>query len=218
MRPTVSIVTPWKDQLGFLPAYLEAVKGADEVIVVDGGCTPESKRVLMSVFGSVLHMPGEFSFSKACNKGISVASGDIVIMLNNDVRRTGNWLDLVRAQVKRGALYGPELLRVTIAAAGVSAPYISAWCLAARRDVWAGLAGFDWETFTGGYWEDNDLCFRAVMADLSLVRVDWPILHLGNGTSGLNGRQTPQTLANMAAFEKRVCEAVYPPTGEGAAA
>jgi GT2 family glycosyltransferase len=229
-RPTISIVTPWRDQIQFIPGYLQAVKGADEVHIVDGGCSPEGKRCLLAAFGSMVHFKCDpWSFSAACNAGLKRCTADIVVMLNNDVRATGPWLDYVRAQVKRDTLYGPELLTQHVPQAGMVIPFLSGWCVGARREVWEELGGFDDATYQRGYWEDNDLSFRAMAAGMNIVRADWPIEHLA-GPDGRSGNNTAVTHPdyyadvdkNRASFTRRVLSHVFgelrEPTAEGVAA
>jgi len=62
-------------------------------------------------------------------------------------------------------------------------PYIEGWAVAARREIWQVLDGLDAQHFPFGYWEDSDLCYRAIKLGYGLVQVDWGLQHLGGGTS-----------------------------------
>src|SRR5258708_10189419 len=89
-KPAISIVTPWRDHPELIPAYESAVKGA-EVVIVDTGSTPENNEALHEMvlrLGTSLFMlrqEGPFSFARACNAGLEIANGDIIIFLNNDI-------------------------------------------------------------------------------------------------------------------------------------
>jgi hypothetical protein len=43
---------------------------------------------------------------------------------------------------------------------------------------------WDAESYPGPYWEDNDVCFRALQAGVSLIQTTWPIQHKGGRTAG----------------------------------
>ncbi len=69
--------------------------------------------------------------------------------------------------------------------------------------------GGPWDTSSypaAGYWEDNDLCFRAVMAGVDLIQTKWPIVHLdgGNGTSKHKKDYYADVERNKRTFERMV--------------
>jgi len=94
--PRVSVIIPSRDAL---PLIRQALSGLFEhtdysdleVIVVDNGST--DPRVL-ALYGDVAAResrfrldiePADFNFSQAINRGVALASGDLVLLLNNDV-------------------------------------------------------------------------------------------------------------------------------------
>jgi GT2 family glycosyltransferase len=181
----ISIVTPWFQHPELRVGYEAATAGA-EVIIVE--CFDASK----------------FSYAAACNEGLAKATGDIVLMLNNDISASLGWLEYVRRDTVAGALVGPNTgLKIV---AGQPMLYVEGWCVAARRETWDALGGFDAETFTRPYWEDVDLSWRAVRAGFRLLRRPWPVTHIngGNTTSRTAPGAYDASEANRLAFERKV--------------
>jgi hypothetical protein len=175
-RRTVGIVTPWIAHPELLPAYAEAVDRADEVVVVNNGDAP------VPHFATTLHpsvVPGgaPLGFAASNNLGLERVGSDVVVFLNNDVQADPAWLDRVREDVQDGALYGPSIGTQTLN--GVPIPYVEGWCVAATRETWEKVGGWDAERFPKPYWEDVELSLRAVRRGVELRRAPWPIRHLG---------------------------------------
>jgi GT2 family glycosyltransferase len=186
---SVAIVTPWLNHPEFMGGYFGATAHADEIIIVDTGCTRDVQKSLAAYTkfkkngSSIYKYEGERGYSHWCNFGISKAKSDVIVCLNNDIAGSPDWIEDVRCCTKR-RLYGQELKQQNID--GVLTPYIAGWAIAAHRDVWKELGGWN-EAFKVGYWEDNELCFRAMMRGIQLEVRDWRLRHLDNGTS----RDTP---------------------------
>jgi hypothetical protein len=110
------------------------------------------------------------------------------------------------------ALYGPSLQQQLVA--GVALPYLEGWCVAATRATWnnllvdrgSGLKDGPWDAaaYPGPYWEDNDLCLRALEAGVGLVQTAWPIQHKGGRTAGSLARWAESFAANERTFTERV--------------
>ena len=93
--PLVSVVIPSKDQAGLLEACVRSLLerssyAALEVLVVENNSElPETAAryaALENEFSQVkvVHWPGKFNFSAIVNFGVSHASGDVLLILNND--------------------------------------------------------------------------------------------------------------------------------------
>lgn len=214
----ISIVTPWRDHPELIPAYERAVQAwavdnaADwgrqmvEVIVIDTGSTDENLVQIVAMVkrlrGSIFAWFEAFSFAAVCNHGLARARGDIVLFLNNDVVAEPGWLEQVARDVRPGALYGASQdMRVV---AGQPMIFLEGWCLAARRETWDALGGWDSATFQRPYWEDVDLSWRAIEYGLRLVVRPWTIRHLGNTTSRTVPGAYDHSEANQRALERKM--------------
>lgn len=187
MPPDISIITPWLDRPEFIEDYGRAVcADGIEVITVDNGSAKENANALESMTrrlgGKYIRNEENRWFSAANNQGLNQSTGRIVIFLNNDIAGDCSWLSKVRQDVQAGAIYGCSAHQATIE--GKTFGYLEGWCLAARREMFQRLGGWDEKAFAMPYFEDIDLCIRAAACGLKLMKVDWPVTHKKNGTSG----------------------------------
>jgi GT2 family glycosyltransferase len=154
-----------------------------EVIVVDNG----SKEYSTKVFNDkiiYLRFCENLGFSRACNMGAKVSSGDIIIFLNNDTIISNDFVtpilnvfahddagivgsklfyengDIQHAgidfEIRDGNLEGRNI-HEDMPFGEVAA--VTGACLAIKRDLFFSLNGFDEAYWVGN--EDSDLCFRA---------------------------------------------------------
>jgi hypothetical protein len=180
------------------------------VIVIDSGSQAAAQTTLHDMvtrLGGKHHLlngGGLFSFADACNYGLHLATGEIVMFLNNDISSDAGWLDQVERDVRAnpGALLGPAT--DVRGLAGRAFLYIEGWCIAAERAVWDALHGWDAETFQRPYWEDVDLSWRAVQAGFRLRKRAWPVHHIGNVTSDSVPGAKDATDANRDKLEARI--------------
>jgi GT2 family glycosyltransferase len=178
----ISIVTPFLNHSELIPMFAHSTTGA-QVIIVDNGSEPEHAEKLQAfckLAGErAIYIRNETNrgFSAANNQGLAVATGEIVVFMNNDVECRPGWLDQVARDVQPGILCGPSLLIKH------GWRYLEGYCIAAHRGVWGALGGWEEHYYTGLYWEDNDLCARAVHAGFELVKTTWPVWHFNNYTS-----------------------------------
>ncbi len=121
-RGRVSIIIPTRDRADLLGACFDSlVKTVDfslhEVIVLDNDSVePETVALFDEVLakgGRVLPVPGPFNFSRIINRGATAASGEFLLLLNNDVEALQpGWLEEMlsrRAEPDVGAV-GAALL------------------------------------------------------------------------------------------------------------
>jgi GT2 family glycosyltransferase len=107
-RPTVSVVIPNRDAAKVITQCVSGLlRGTSyprlELVIVDNGSTePEVLELYRSLerdrCGVIVRFDSPFNFSAACNAGAAVASGDLLLFLNNDIEIIEpDWLDeLVR--------------------------------------------------------------------------------------------------------------------------
>lgn len=103
----VSVIIPSKDNPRVLSDCIHSVMEAStwkdfEIIVVDNGSSAENRKriermrdMLQPQYRFSYHYePMEFNFSRMCNIGVSMASGDYVLLLNDDIEITQeDWLE-----------------------------------------------------------------------------------------------------------------------------
>lgn len=206
LREKVSVVTPWMNNAHFIPEYEKAVRGFDEVVIIDNGSDQETSQQLLAMverLGGIYHRNADNAgFGAACNQGLALASGDYVLMLNNDIAAIHpDWHIGLGAALLPDAILGSSAR--TEPSTGV--PYIEGWCMVAHRDVWRALQGFDAAAFPVGYYEDVDLCFRAVLAGYGLREIPCDVQHLGAGNTSSKIPNWQQIIdKNRETFVKRV--------------
>lgn len=203
---TVSIVTPWINTPELIPEYEQSVRGA-QVIVVDNGSAPENatpiRLMVERLGGIVIRNELNAGFAAANNQGLKQATGDIVMFLNSDISADAGFLDAVRRDVGDNVLAGPSMAYQPVYALMV--PYLEGWCIAGRRGAWDRLGGWDAVNYSGPYWEDNDLCLRALSCGMNLTKTVWPIRHIGQRTIKTMGLMAGESFErNRQKFAARV--------------
>jgi len=138
-NPKISIVIPTKNQYAIVKRAVESIYAKTtyknfELILVDTGSTDSKVRSWYSRLQAahdnvtVLDWPEQpFSYSRSCNFGASKATGEFLVMLNNDTEViTPNWLELLLSDAQRdgiGAvgckLYYPDGVHIQHAGIGV---------------------------------------------------------------------------------------------------
>lgn len=118
----VSIIIPSKDNTALLYQCLRSIQEHTdydnyEIIIVDNGSREETYQELSQfcLDNQILYhyQPMEFNFSKMCNIGAGLASGEYLLFLNDDVEIASNqWLDrmLGHAALPHVGAVGAKLL------------------------------------------------------------------------------------------------------------
>ncbi|MCB9472843.1 MAG: glycosyltransferase [Candidatus Delongbacteria bacterium] len=218
----LSIVIPVYNQCELTRACLESIRrqtsGDVEIVVVDNGSTDGTRELLASQPDIlVVHHPLNLGFARACNAGVRQASGELVVLLNNDTVVQAGW-DLPLRHELADPITGIVGLRLlypdgTVQHAGVvfnneglpwhvfrglpglSAPVmrrrelsaVTGACLAMRRELYLNMHGLD-ENFVNCY-EDIDLCLRVRDAGYRIVyNPDGSVLHFEGRSEGRNER------------------------------
>src|SRR5205807_1783196 len=88
-----SIIIPTRDQASLLEKCLRSIKEKTdyelyEIIIVDNSSSESSTRELLQEVARderirVISVPGEFNYSKLCNRGAAAARGQVLLLLNN---------------------------------------------------------------------------------------------------------------------------------------
>jgi GT2 family glycosyltransferase len=196
-RPHASVVVVTLDNLAFvrmcLESVLESSAEADyELIVVDNGSSDGTASYLERLAERHAHIrlvlnPANAGFARACNQGLAVARGEVLVLLNDDTMVPRAWLGGLAAALAdpQIGLVGPvtnrigneaeievryetwgEFLELAAARAREHAGVLqeirtaTMFCLAMRRDVFARIGPLD-QRFEIGLLEDDDYSMRA---------------------------------------------------------
>lgn len=202
----ISIVTPWHNTPELIDSYRRNKDGA-QVVIVDNASDHEASaaihRMVVELGGRYVYNPVNRCFAPANNQGFELTSGEIVVFLNSDTETPPGFIEQLERDVKPGALYGPSLQTNNIE--GRQLHYIEGYCIAATRDTWRKVGLWN-DEYTGLYWEDNDLAWRALHADVKLIRTDWEVIHYSNYTSGRTEGAYNHSAENQARFRATVRE------------
>jgi N-acetylglucosaminyl-diphospho-decaprenol L-rhamnosyltransferase len=185
------------------------------VIIVDNGSTDETRARLRAEWPEVQleEIDVNRGFPEACNKGVAAGTGEIVVLLNNDVDCRPDFLERVVAPLRDPTIGSVAALMLqpggkTIDSMGLAADAILAGfprlqgltadhahdatpMLAGpagtgasyRRSAWEQIDGLD-ETIVA-YMEDFDLALRLRMAGWRSVAEPAAVgVHLGSATHG----------------------------------
>ncbi|WP_066022704.1 MULTISPECIES: glycosyltransferase [Clostridium] len=176
-----------------------------EIIVVDN-CSNDGTREWLNNQEDIILILNEenVGFPKGCNQGIEVASGDNILLLNNDVIVTHNWLDnmikCLYSSDNIGAV-GPvsnsvsyyqqintnytNLEELIDFAQGYNVSDVSKWedrlklvgfCMLIKKNVLDEIGLLD-EIFSPGNFEDDDLSLRIINAHYRLILCKDTFIH-----------------------------------------
>jgi len=180
---SIAVITPWTNHVddladGYFEAVLPELEPGDENIIVDNASAPP-------LLFATIRSEQNLGFARGSNLGLSVATADAVLFLNNDVVvEAPGWLSNVREALAPGVLVGPERRGLHASIDGRPIRYLEGWCLAGMREDILKLGGFD-ETLTEpAYYSDNLLCLEAEAAGMELRDLRVGLRHLGNRTAG----------------------------------
>lgn len=183
---TVSIVIPNWNGRNLLEKNLPFVLriGADEVIVVDDGSPDDSVTVVRKFQMTnsklqIIENKENLGFVRSVNRGVQEATGDVVILLNTDVKPKSGLIEAIAPHFKN-----PDVFAVSFNegkygwAAGVfhrglvehrpgdaaKEAHVTFWAsggsAAFDKKKWESLGGMD-SIYTPFYWEDIDISYRA---------------------------------------------------------
>lgn len=238
-----SVVVVAFDNLVYTKLCLESLlanteRPSYEVIVVDNGSTDGTPGYLRSLARRhpnvrVVFNGGNLGFARASNRGLATASGDVLVLLNNDTVVPRGWLARLARHLEEpeiGAV-GPVTNRIGNEAQ-IDVPYrtyggfarfareytraregelfdirmLAMFCLAMRRDVYERIGPLD-ERFEVGMLEDDDYAMRIHEAGYRVVCAeDVFVHHFGEASFGglfANGTHGEILRANKERFREK---------------
>lgn len=204
-----SIIIPSFNEAEMLRTCILAIRQftpqPHEIIVVDNGSRDHTARVCVEYRCKFIRFPNNRGFPIACNAGLKLASGDLLVLLNNDVIVSNNWLSnmqhclLSEAQV---GIVGPYT-NYASGIQGVSTPpyetfeqyrqmsgamnepnperymeveRLVGFCMLFRRELITAIGMLD-ERFSPGHYEDDDFCYRTRLAGYKLILAGDTFVH-----------------------------------------
>jgi len=162
-----------------------------EIIVVDDKSTDSSvdylKKNFASQFKLIRHKENR-GFSAAVNTGVRMARSELICLLNTDVAPSKNFLEKAISHFKNKKVFAVSLHEkgYGYALAKFSKGFIvhspgkekrkaspTFWVNGGsgvfKRSIWMSLKGMDEKLFSPFYWEDIDICYRALKRGYQLL-------------------------------------------------
>lgn len=221
-----SVIIPTNNRLDLLRRCVESVRRHSppdtEIIVVDNASEDGTVSWCLRERIPFVSLSRNEGFPVACNKGLRIASGDALVLLNNDTVVSTRWLDNLLAALCSApdiGIVGPvtnyasggqqvqypyaDLDEFQRIAASVNVSDPAKWirtlrivgvCLVFRRELMERIGLLD-ERFSPGHYEDDDYCLRARMHGFGLlICPDSLIHHEGSASFSRDGTEAQQRL------------------------
>ncbi|MHA2858298.1 glycosyltransferase family 2 protein [Paenibacillus lautus] len=178
-----------------------------EIIVVDNGSSDGTVDICRQEGITFISLANNIGFPAACNKGLKIATGDTLLLLNNDVIVTRNWLqnmlNCLNSETNIG-IVGP-LTNYASGKQQIDMPYTSLeemsnqlnepdaskWlqvdrivglCFLFKRELMDRIGLLD-ERYSPGHFEDDDYCYRARNAGYTFrIAGDVFVFHHGSAS------------------------------------
>jgi len=230
--PVISFVMPIYNGLALTRECLHTLEqtvdlAPHEVILVDDASTDGTAEFLGTLTPpyQVIHNRQRLSYAACMNKGIALARGEFLGLLNNDLTFTPGWLEPMLRAFERldnpglvgnvqidprtrkydhmGIVFGPDGMPLHFGKHFFFRPFtgytrwkaVTAGCSFIRRSVFLKAGGFDEEFKNGG--EDVDLCLRLGRAGLNHYVANDSVIYHAVSSSGLQHLSTAQNEARL---------------------
>lgn len=222
--PRVSIIVPIYNQanysMEFLSSLIQKTKLDYEIIIIDNASSDNSANLIQEKYPQVIIIRNEnnYGFPQAINQGIQVSRGRYILIANNDIVLTQNWLErlieIAETDSKIG-IVGPisnevsgvqkdkdanyktidemHLYAATVRSKNKNKithfPRVAFLCTLIKREVINKIGGLD-ERFSPGNFEDDDFCLRAQLAGFkTVIAYDVFIHHYGSKSFKADGEK-----------------------------
>jgi len=200
-----------------------------EIIIVMNGCSSEKEEYVKSLIDQkypvrTIQFKDAIGYTKAINVGIRIASGDYLVLLNDDtIILNDNWLDILKQpflnDVDTG-ITGP--VKFTWDCGSITRTAIAFWCCMFKKDLIQEI-GYLNEDYNPGMGEDGEFSTKAELLGYKLVQVpidtakafgeglsdsSFPIYHEGSGTFADVKDSDTIKIRNISVLEKQLASRV----------
>jgi glycosyltransferase involved in cell wall biosynthesis len=200
----ISIIIPTYTNVEGLKKCIDSIKkytdlSDKEVVIVANGCPNETIKFFETLKGNfkLLYFNEALGYPRAVNEGLRFATGDQIILLNDDCilldQGQDDWVKMLTEPLKDKKNGITGLIKAWCDKA--DAEFIIFFCCAFRSELLKKIGYLD-ESFGVGAGEDTDFCIRATRAGYNLVQVPdqstkvdgglvvggFPIYHEGEAT------------------------------------
>lgn len=127
---------------------------------------------------SIIRFDEQQNWSYMLNTGAQKASGDWLMMLNDDVMCHGIFKKRIEGLDKNG-IYGPQIRQKPISWVGKRIEYLYAWLLIMHRQAFFDIGGFD-ENYPAAGVDDIDFAWTAQQNGYRLKVLSLPFKHLAD--------------------------------------
>jgi GT2 family glycosyltransferase len=187
--PLTSIIIPAWNGAAFIAPCLRSLRECTalpfEVIVVDNGSQDDTVALVRTFADArLITNPHNTGFAHAVNQGLHAATGEVFILMNQDIVAHPGWLEPIHSRLQQqpdAGVIGCKLLypdgQVQHAGGYLLEPscegvhfaddnpanvldFVTGAAFAIRRACWQAVGDFD-EAFYPAYFEDVDYCLRA---------------------------------------------------------
>lgn len=178
-----------------LPAVINAFENKKnniiEVIIVDDGSSDDSVNFINQKYKGVVKLikhAKNRGFATSVNTGVRATKGDLIVLLNSDVSPSGYFLEKIGELFEDKNVFAVSLHEkgyggakgnfidgfVEIGMKKESTKieksfYVSGGSGVFRKSIWQDLSGMDERLLSPFYWEDIDLCYRAIKRGYSCL-------------------------------------------------
>ena len=195
-----SIIIPTYNALDLLRSCVESIRAYTtepyEIIVVDNASKDGTDAYCRSHHIKFISLPDNRGFPIACNIGLLLASGDELLLMNNDVIVSSGWLSNLKSALYSApdiGIVGPvtnyasgrqqvkteyiDVLGYHEAAERANIPNPRKWmetkrlvglCFLLKRELLTSVGLLD-ERYSPGHYEDDDYCYRARLSGYRLI-------------------------------------------------
>ena len=217
---SLSVVVPFYNHWNLVhqtlwDLYKRCRDSLDEVLLVNDASTDDEVYQGMQFWKTgemlpvkELRLKENQKFLRAANKGMAKASGDVLVLLSNDVRLNGDICkkisDIILHDEK--VLIGGRYLDWSTGWNNFGTriyPYLEGWLLACTKETWLELGGFDDDLAPHDY-EDITLSTKAVSLGYTLVALPEKVTHhIGAQSIGYNPEREAITNRNKEIFRRK---------------